>query len=430
MVRNAPPREHDEPEDRFRGKFYHRDRDRILWSSGLRRLSNKTQLFPVAYDDDLRQRLAHSIEVFQLASTIGTSFGLDGVLIEAGALAHDIGHTPFGHAGENALNNLLNLVSEQLGGFNHYEHGVDVLRYLEGPYYVSPTTSFTGLNLTPEISECVLKHTYCHQGDPKSFASEVLLARSKHHDWIKPGYCHLEGQAVRAADKISYLISDIEDGIRLGALSHFDLLSCRFFHRPPLDFSPRPGLPLSQQFLDQRRWALKLLMEDILQASNKRLARFTSKSVQSIRSADGYTIQHSEEMLADMGEIWTKLQAGRLHKDGRVIAANLHAARIVSELMIAYSILPDLIEHRFREEHARLNKSKYMDFYLHKVGKKVKFRPGLFSFLPIHLMIDLKHTAGTDREADTENLVLAKDYVAALSDSRARVFHQELIEAR
>jgi dGTPase len=339
-------REHEESEDPFRG-HYQRDRDRILWSSGLRRLSNKTQLFPVEHDDDLRQRLTHSIEVFQLASTIGISFGLDGVLIEAGALAHDIGHTPFGHAGEHALNELLNQVSPELGGFNHYEHGVDVIRYLEGPYHVSPVKPFDGLNLTPEISECVLKHTYRHAGvDP--FASEQLLARSKHADLIKPGYCHLEGQAVRAADKISYLISDTEDGIRLAALSRSDILSCRFFHRPPLDFSERSGTSLSQQFAEQRRWVLKILMEDLLQASSRRLARLSSPSLSSIRDASAYMIQHSEEMLSDIEEIWRKLQVARLHSDRRVVSANLHAARIVGELAVTYSLMPELIEERSR----------------------------------------------------------------------------------
>ena len=422
------PREHIEADDPFRGP-YQRDRDRILWSSGLRRLSNKTQLFPVEHDDDLRQRLTHSIEVFQLASTIGTSFGLDDALIEAGALAHDIGHTPFGHAGEHALDKLLNLVSPELGGFNHYEHGVDVLRYLEGPYHVSQTTPFAGLNLTPEISECVLKHTYCHGGG-SSLASEQLLARSKHGDWIKPGYCHLEGQAVRAADKISYLISDLEDGIRLHALSRADILSCRFFHRPPLDFSERSDAPLAQQFAEQRRWVLKILMEDVLQASSKRLARLSPSSLTKIRGADAYLIQHSEEMLADISEIWKKLQVGCLHCDRRVVSANLNAARIVGELAITYSVMPDLIEARFREEHGRLNGSPYMDWYRKKVGRKVTYRSDLVTFLPMHAMIGTKHSFGADITVDTEQVVMAKDYVAALSDSRARLFHQQIVEGR
>jgi putative nucleotidyltransferase with HDIG domain len=151
----ASPREHPDPSDKFRGR-YQRDRDRVLWSHGLRRLAHKTQLFPTEHDDQLRQRLAHSIEVMQLASTIGASFGLDRDLIEAGALAHDIGHTPFGHAGEYALNQLLDEIDSKLGGFNHYEHGVDIVRWLEGPHSVSRTTAFNGLNLTPEVAECIL----------------------------------------------------------------------------------------------------------------------------------------------------------------------------------------------------------------------------------------------------------------------------------
>lgn len=421
------PREHHEHSDSFRGP-YQRDRDRILWSSGLRRLSAKTQLFPVEHDDDLRQRLTHSIEVSQLASTIGTSFGLDGDLIEAGALAHDIGHTPFGHAGEYALDKLLVSINSELGGFNHYEHGVDVIRYLEGPYHVSPATPFAGLNLTPEVSECVLKHTYCHRGE--SFASEELLARSKHSGFIKPGYCHLEGQAVRIADKISYLISDIEDGIRLGVLSRTDILSCRFFHRPPLDFPVQSDGSLSQRFIEQRRWVLKILMEDVLQASSRRLARLPAHSPETVRSAGEYIIQHSDEMLADVDEIWRKLQVARLHKDRRVESANLHAARIVAELAIAYSIMPNLVDERFRQEHRRLWGCKYMDYYRTRVGGKVTFRHDLVAFLPVHVMIGTNYPVGSDITVNVEDLIMAKDYVAALSDSRARLFHHQTVEGQ
>jgi len=420
-------REHDDPSDTFRAP-YQRDRDRVLWSSGLRRLSSKTQLFPVQHDDDLRQRLTHSIEVFQLAATIGASFGLDGDLIEAGALAHDVGHTPFGHAGEHALNKLLIAIDPDLGGFNHYEHGVDVIRYLEGPYYVSPATSLFGLNLTPEVLECVFKHTYCHRGD--SFSSELLLAQSKHGDLIAPGYCHLEGQAVRVADKLSYLVSDLEDGIRLGILSNTDMLSCRFFHRLPLDFTLSPNRTFYQKFLEQRRWILKILMEDVLRASSTRLARLPLRSSAAVRQANDYLIQHSPEMLVDVEEIWIKLQAGRLHKDRRVVTANLQAARIVAELTIAYSILPDLVDERFRKEHLRLMGSKYMDYYRKRVGSKVRLRRDLVAFLPMHVMIGTAHPLGSDISVPIEQLILAKDYVAALSDSRARLFHRQAIDTQ
>lgn len=420
-------REYSEHSDSFRGS-YQRDRDRILWSPAFRRLSDKTQLFPVQHDDDLRQRLTHSIEVFQLASTIGISFGLDGGLIEAGALAHDIGHTPFGHAGEHSLHKLFTAIHGELGGFNHYEHGVDVIRYLEGPYYVSRATPFFGLNLTPQVSECVLKHTYCHGGD--QFGTEELLARSKHADIIQPGYCHLEGQAVRVADKISYLISDIEDGIRLGVLSIADILSCRFFHRPPLNFIAGSDRTLHRQFADQRRWVLKILMEDVLQASSRQLARLGGTSPGRVREAGHYLIQHSPEILADVDEMWKRLQAGRLHLDRRVLAANLHAARIVAELTLAFSIMPQLMDERFRQEHERLWGSKYVEYYRKRVGGKINYRTDLVSFLPMHLMIGTNHPLGTEIMIEVEKLIMAKDYVAALSDSRARLLHRQLLDSQ
>lgn len=419
-------REHPEQSDGFRTDFQ-RDRDRILWSSGLRRLSNKTQLFPVEHDDDLRQRLAHSVEVLQIASTIGASFGLDNDLIEAGALAHDIGHTPFGHAGETALDRLFNIIEPKFGGFNHYEHGVDVLRYLEGPYHVSSVSQFSGLNLSRELCECVLKHTYCHNG-PSAQSSEEILARSKHKNFIENGHCHLEGQAVRIADKISYLISDLEDGVRLGAVTAVDLLACRFFHRPPLRFEDA-GKPLTQQFSNQRRLILKLLIEDVLRASNQRLARLpqvTSRNTATVRAADDYIIQYSDDMGRDVSEIWMKIQKARLHTDRRVVAANFQAARIVAELTTVFTLMPEMIDERFRNEYARLHETAYMKFYT-SVNAKISIPPQLTAFAPMHLMIGQKYEIGTAIKTSVEQLVMAKDYVSALSDSRARKFHADLI---
>jgi dGTPase len=415
-------REHADPSDTFRGT-YQRDRDRVLWSNALRRLAHKTQLFPTDYDDQLRQRLAHSIEVMQLASTIGSSFGLDRDLIEAGALAHDIGHTPFGHAGEHALNRLLDQVDTSFGGFNHYEHGVDVIRWLEGPYAVSRTTSFHGLNLTPEVAECVLKHTYCQTGSPVS--GDNLHKASKHSAFIKPGYCHLEGQAVRVADKISYFVSDLEDGIRLGAITPSDLMACRFFHRAPLTFSIASGQTLSQRFIEQRRNVLKILMEDVLVATNKRLARMKPTGV---RGASEYTVNHSDEILRDMNEVWHRLQRQRLHEDRRVKLANLQAARIVSDLVVVFAVCPQLVDPEFSAEHARLRATDYVTHYRARAGSTMSIQPGLIDFLSLEHMIDFKCEPGKAVKVATDDVVQAKDFVAAFTDSRARKLHSELFK--
>lgn len=393
----------------------------MLWSSALRRLSNKTQLFPSTYDDQLRQRLTHSIEVFQLASTIGNSFGLDRDLIEAGALAHDVGHTPFGHAGEHALNRLFNEIDNKLGGFNHYEHGVDVVRWLEGPYYVSNATQFFGLNLTPEVLECILKHTYCQAND--EFSTDELLRRSKHKSLIPNGYCHLEGQAVRIADKISYLLSDLEDGIRLGILSESDLQACQFFNRPPLDLISSRFGSLYERFLSQRRIILKILMEDVLHATSKRLSR---TSPDAVRVATEFLVNHSQEIQDDVSEIWNKLQSQKLHLDRRVVGANLAAARIVSELTLAFSLVPELVEKQFLDEHKRLWESEYMSFYTRQVGKTIKLPKELFYFLPTYTLIGKSFSINSDHQINVQHLIMAKDYVAGLSDSRARAFHRDL----
>jgi dGTPase len=164
--------------DGFRVDFQ-RDRDRVLWSHSLKRLANKTQLFPVQKGDQLRRRLVHSIEVMQLASTISSSFGLDRDLTEACALAHDIGHLPFGHGGEYALNSALNEISEAFGGFNHYEHGVDVVRWLENVYQQPGAGGFPGLNLTFETVEGIFKHCY-HMGGDHELGQRTLSRKTKH----------------------------------------------------------------------------------------------------------------------------------------------------------------------------------------------------------------------------------------------------------
>jgi dGTPase len=346
---------------------------------------------------------------------------LDRDLIEAGALVHDIGHTPFGHAGEHALNRVFDEIDSKLGGFNHYEHGVDVVRWLESPYAVSRTTAFHGLNLTPEVAECILKHTYCQSGDPLS--SETIHHNSKHSGFIPPGYCHLEGQAVRLADKISYFISDLEDGIRLSAISATDILSCRFFHRAPLTFTTPDGQALYSKFIEQRRNVLKILMEDVLVATSKRLARMTS---QDVRSSTEYIVNYSADISKDMNEIWTLLQKAKLHEDRRVKLANLQAARIVSDLTIAFAACPQLVDRDFAAEHSRLRSTAYLDHYRKVVGKSAAIQTALLERLPLEHMIGSRYERGRRLNVEIEDLVQAKDYVAGFTDSRARVLHSGL----
>lgn len=410
----TPPtkREHFDVEDGYRLQ-YQRDRDRILWSAGLRRLANKTQLFPVDEDDQVRQRLAHSIEVMQLASTIAESFGLDRDLVEAAALAHDIGHAPFGHAGEVALDKALRKAHPKLS-FNHHEHGADVVRYLDDSYQASGPRSHAGLDLVPEVCEAVLKHAYQH---------DLFRLESKHIDpFIPRGYCHLEGQAVRLADKISYLVSDLEDGIRLGAIPEEAIAECRLFHRPPIDMSQPRGTSLLKRFLVQRRNIIRVLMEDAITAMGRKLAQrrgqHDTPNVEIVRAAGEYMVEHSSDVSKDVGEVWEHLQSGLLHRDPRVRTANLGATRIVSQLFVLFSVFPEYVDAESRTAHKRLARSPYMSFYRAQTrDEPIRFDETLLRMLPLDLMIDPPRAK---EGLPLEDVIAAKDYVAGLTDARAR----------
>jgi len=423
--------------DGFRLEFS-RDRDRILWSGALKRLANKTQLFPTTSDDHLRRRLTHSMEVMQLASTIAASFGLDCALTEAGALAHDIGHAPFGHAGEAALDQTMNEINSGLGGFNHYEHGVDVVSWLEEAYRSPGAEEFPGLDLTKETVECILKHTF-HRDNEKNGQTSIvnsskyklnenpLASKDKRLCLIDDSSCHLEGQAVRIADKISYLISDLEDGLRMGVFSYDDLISCRLFERAPVDMAPDPNESLHDRFISQRRSILRVLMEDVLRASDERLVNMAS--LDQVRKTREYMIDFSSTVKEDIQEVWDKLQSGKLHVDQGVIEETMRAARIVHELLLLYISVPSLVPSSFREAHYWLEQhSPYIAWYKGKdgVGEHIMIPKRLVpAYVYEHTLKSPLTFEGDHCRILTRDVILAKDYVASLTDKAAETNHKK-----
>ncbi len=369
IIASEKPNRNDRPypdkfnDDGFR-TGYQRDRDRILWSHSLKRLANKTQVFPVESDDHLRRRLTHSMEVMQIASTIAESFGLDKYLTEAGSLAHDLGHTPFGHAGEKALKEIIEKVTEGRLSFNHYEHGVDIVRWLEDVYQSPGTDGIPGLNLTNQTMECIFKHTYDKKDQKKNYNI------SKHREIVGESYCHLEGQAVRIADKISYLISDLEDGIRMGIIKLDDIRDCRFFEQPPIDIVlTEKEEKLFERFISQRRSILRVIMEDVLNSTEKRLINLKKNNnnnldLNIIKNASQYIIDYSESLKKEIEEIWNKLQSGKLHKHLKVKSRNATAMRIVKELFLFFMMNPTLTDETFRNSHKKLkDETSYIDHY-------------------------------------------------------------------
>jgi len=412
----ASDREYHTKNDGYRIEFQ-RDRDRVIWSSTFRKLADKTQLFPNNNYDFVRQRITHSIEVFQLASTISASFGLNKDLVEAASLAHDIGHTPFGHSGELALNQIMKKLNFECG-FNHYEHGVDVVRYLESPY----RNIHLGLDLTPEVCECILKHTYNYYATNEyDLSTENIYKHSKHKKYIKEGFPTLEGQAVRAADKISYLISDIEDGINIGAISYNDLNKCRLFNKVWLSDVQDFKDDVLNAFLSIRSQLISLLMEDLIEESARRISKIKDKK--DVRNHSCYLIFHSDEINSDMDEIWKNIQVKKLHNNSEVLSMNLKASRIISEITILFLIFPEYIDKKYINEHKNLISSEYVNFY-RRFNSKVNIHRELLNFLPLDMMIgvDDRKISGID----PYYLVLAKDYVASLSNKRIVEIYDEI----
>lgn len=406
---------------------YQRDSDRIIWSESFRNLANKTQVFSFEHDEvsATRTRLTHSVEVMQLATTIGSSFALNKDLIEAGAKCHDIGHAPFGHAGEYALNMILGSIHPELGGFNHYEHGLDVVEYLESPYSSPHLGGLFGLNLMPATLECIVKHTFWKsQGE---MSQDSILSRTKHGSLFKNTYGSLESQTVRIADKISYLVSDLEDGIKLGIIQYEDLMGCRLFYKAPLDFNKTLVSSSDDSFLrlfrSQRRELIKIIMEDLLTSSEKNLAPVNNK--EDIENASDYLIRFSPDMDICITEVWHRLQSGILHKNSIVMAANYRASQIISSLFYLFSFSPELIDGDFRIRHSGLQNSEYLDYYQKKVGQKVSIAQSRVKQFNFKLLIGQDTEIGDDNYwLPTYNIICAKDFVASLTDQKAlREYH-------
>src|SRR4051812_41192864 len=205
-------RRHPEPPPRFRSEFQ-RDRDRIIHSNAFRRLVYKTQVF-VNHEGDLyRTRITHSLEVAQIGRTVARALRINETLTEAICLAHDLGHTPFGHAGQDALNECM----REYGGFEHNLQSLRVVDELEERY-----AQFSGLNLTFECREGILKHCSTANARKLGDVGQRFLDRTQ------PG---LEAQLANLADAIAYNNHDVDDGVRAGLIDIADLRDVRVFER-------------------------------------------------------------------------------------------------------------------------------------------------------------------------------------------------------
>ena len=270
--KNSKGRKYKESEHEYRSP-YQRDRDRVIHSIAFRRLEYKTQVFVNHEGDDYRTRLTHSLEVSQIARTLAKALRLNEELTEALSLAHDLGHTPFGHAGEE----MLNLLMKNHGGFEHNLHTLRIVDELEERY-----PDFPGLNLTWETREGIVKH-------------QTKYDNSKIPAELKPKQRPtLEAQIVDIADEIAYDNHDIDDGLNSGLILEEDLDAVALWRKTKEEIEKKhPGIENPKKRYQIIRQLISLLVGDVIQESQKRLKANNIKESYDVREVKNRIIDFS-----------------------------------------------------------------------------------------------------------------------------------------
>ncbi len=306
-----------EPKPAYRSE-YQRDRDRIVHSTAFRRLVYKTQVF-VNHEGDLyRTRLTHSLEVAQIARTIARALHLNEVLAEAICLAHDLGHTPFGHAGQDALNECM----QEFGGFEHNLQSLRVVDELEEHY-----AEFDGLNLSFECREGILKHCSHHNALKLGEVGERFIKRQQ------PG---LEAQLANFADEIAYNNHDVDDGIRAGLITVEQLIEVPLFREFHAEVRARyPALAGRRLVYEILRRMINRLVTDLIDSSAARLRSSAVASAAEVRTHGSALIGFSGTVREQNLELKTFLRE-HVYKHYKVRRMTSKARRVVSALFDAF----------------------------------------------------------------------------------------------
>ncbi|MFN6924124.1 MAG: deoxyguanosinetriphosphate triphosphohydrolase [Tabrizicola sp.] len=318
---------------------YQRDRDRIIHSSAFRRLKHKTQVFVEHEGDYYRTRLTHTIEVAQVARTIAGVLGLNTDLAEAVALAHDLGHTPFGHTGEDALERLM----APYGGFDHNAQALRIVTRLERHY-----ADFDGLNLTWETLEGIAKHNGPvigpdadgKHGGPLPYALAEVNAR---WDLELDTHASAEAQVAAIADDVAYSHHDLHDGLRSGLFTEDDLMDLPVTG-PAFEEVDRlyPGLERMRRRHEALRRVFGRMVEDVIAVAQNRLASAQPKSVDDIRHMGTTIIRFSKPLYQELKAVRSFL-FHRMYRAPSVMAVRAEVTRKLDELFPLFLARPDLL---------------------------------------------------------------------------------------
>ncbi len=319
---------------------YQRDRDRIIHSAAFRRLEYKTQVFVNHEGDLFRTRLTHSLEVAQIARSIARELGLHEDLTEAIALAHDLGHTPFGHAGQTALNSCM----KDFGGFEHNIQSLRVVDKLEQKY-----ADFDGLNLTFETREGILKHCAVNNARKLGDVGQRFIDKTQ---------SSLEAQLTDCADEIAYNNHDIDDGLRYGLITINSLLKIELF-RKQYDIVNKQYSGLCDKKLTHEviRRMINVMVVDLIDTSRENISRAKLKSIEDVRNQKQALMAFSDTMSEQKLELKQFLRK-ELYQHYRVHRMTKKAADVIDALFNAFindfKILPtEALEHcnTLKDEH-------------------------------------------------------------------------------
>ncbi|QLF70287.1 deoxyguanosinetriphosphate triphosphohydrolase [Peteryoungia desertarenae] len=325
---------------------FQRDRDRIVHTTAFRRLKHKTQVFIGPDGDHYRTRLTHTIEVAQIARALARALKLDEDLAEGVALVHDFGHTPFGHTGEDALDEVL----KPYGGFDHNAQSLRIVTKLERRY-----ADFDGLNLTWEALEGLVKHNgplLTREGEgTRGPVPQPILDYCEIHDLELASFAGLEAQVAAIADDIAYNTHDIDDGLRSGYLS-FDMLE-----EVPFLAGLMREVREKYHHLDEDRFTHEIMrrqitrmVEDVIGVAQERLKQFKPQSVEDVRAAQT-TIATFSEAMATTDQQIKKLLFRHIYRHPDIMRIRAGAAQIVTDLFHAYMADPTLMKSHFWVNH-------------------------------------------------------------------------------
>jgi dGTPase len=365
-VEDTRGRRYPEPSHAYRNDF-ERDRDRVIHARAFRRLNDKTQVFTRRYSDHFRNRLTHTLEVAQIARTIAAQLGLNVDLVEALALAHDLGHPPFGHSGEKTLDALM----REHGSF--FDHNLHALRMVEN--FEQRYAAFPGLNLTFEVREGIIKHSRDYSAAQFPELAEYLL------DQRPP----LEAQLIDLADEIAYDTADLDDGYEARLLAIGEICAGvpvfdRFF--PEVE-SAFPDAPSKLKFNETIKRTLNRFVDDLIRNTQKNLREAKINSVEDVRQNSQRLISFSSEVDQERRETKEFLYS-HLYFSAALTPEKEEAERVITDLFAFWMAHPDSLPASYQQKAEREPRARVIcdyiagmtDNYIYEQYEKHVAKPG------------------------------------------------------